>query len=336
MAWYNEIGAESDVVISSRVRFSRNIVGYPFGDKLTDTGRSEIIEKVTKALALAELETIDLVAKSPLEANALVEERFISSHFAAEKAPHTLLLDENKQLAVTICDKDHVRIQACLAGLALDSAFEKAAALDDLLDNGVETAYSESVGYLTQNPTDLGTGMRASVVLHLPAMALAGRIGITSRNLARLGITMRSFIGESGYESCALYQISNSVTMGMSETEIIEKLTTVAKQLVDGERKLRNTLKSDSFARLCDRVMRANGILQSAYMMSADEFMQLWSDARLGTALGILDKTALAEFDALLVTAMPANLLLASGQTGDIAASELDIIRAKAVREGIN
>lgn len=336
MAWYNEIGAESDVVISSRVRFARNIVGYPFGDKLTDAGRSEIIEKVTKALAPAELETIDLVAKSPLEASALVEERFISSHFAAEKAPHTLLLDENKQLAVMICDKDHVRIQACLAGLALDKAFEKAAALDELLDSETEIAYSESVGYLTQNPTDLGTGMRASVVLHLPAMVLAHRIGITARNLARLGITMRSFIGESGEAAGSLYQISNSVTMGMSENEIIEKLTTIAKQLIDSERKLRNTLKSDSFARLCDRVMRANGILKNAYMMSSDEFMQLWSDARLGAAIGILDKPELAAFDSLLAEAMPAKLLLASGQSGDIAASELDIIRAKAVRNGIN
>ena len=177
MAWYNESGAENDVVISSRVRFARNIAGYPFGSKLTDAARSEIIEKVTKALAPAGLETVDLVAESPLEAASLAEKRLITSEFADEKAPHTLLVDKDEKSTVMIGGEDHVRIQTFAAGLALKDAYDRAVALDDLLDEGTEIAYSETRGYLTQNPTDLGTGMRASLVVHLPAMTMARQIG---------------------------------------------------------------------------------------------------------------------------------------------------------------
>lgn len=333
MAWYNEIGAESDVVVSSRIRFARNIAGYPFGKKLNDAGRSEIIDKVTKALAPAGLETIDLAAKNNIDTSVLAEKRYISSEFASEKAPHTLLLDESKQTAVMICGEDHVRITAFSAGLSLKEAYDKAVALDDLLDAGVDIAYSESVGYLSQNPTDLGTGMRASLLLHLPATALARQIGAAERGLAKLGVTMRAYFGESGEAYGSLYQISNSVTMGISEEEIIEKLVNVAKQLIESERKLRDTLKSDSFARLCDRVMRAKGLLCNAYLMSASEFMGLWSDVRLGVSLGIVEGCDLAALDSLLVGAMPANLIAASSSKADITAAELETMRAKTVRE---
>jgi protein arginine kinase len=334
MAWYNENGAESDVVISSRVRFARNLEGYQFGDKLTDQSRSEIIEKVTKALAPAGLETIDLVAKTTLEASSLAEKRYISAGFARERRPHTLLLDEKKQLAVMICEQDHVRIQSFKPGMALEAAYEDAAEIDSLLDAGTEIAYSESVGYLTQNPTDLGTGMRASLVLHLPALSISGQIGAAVRSLAKLGVTLRGIFGENAEADGALYQITNSVTMGMPEEEIIAKLNTVARQLIDAERKTRNTLKSDNFARLSDRVMRAKGILANAYILPAAEFITLWSDVRLGCAIGILNKPNLPTLNSLLVGAMPATLLH-SNSSGDISASELDVLRAKYLRESL-
>ena len=335
MAWYNESGAENDVVISSRVRFARNIAGYPFGSKLTDAARSEIIEKVTKALAPAGLETVDLVAESPLEAASLAEKRLITSEFADEKAPHTLLVDKDEKSTVMIGGEDHVRIQTFAAGLALKDAYDRAVALDDLLDEGTEIAYSETRGYLTQNPTDLGTGMRVSLVVHLPAMTMARQIGSAARGLSKLGVSMRAFIGENGESAGSLYQISNTVTMGMTEDEILEKLTSVAGQLAESERKLRGTLKSDSFARLCDRVMRAGGVLSSAYMMSGGEFMGLWSDVRLGVSLGILTEPSLTRLDELLVAAMPANLLVAAGNRTEVASSELEIMRAKTVRSMI-
>lgn len=334
MAWYNENGSESDVVISSRVRFARNLEAYPFGDKLTDAGRSEIIDKVTKSLAPAELETIDLVAKTPLEAGVLAEKRYISLAFAKENRPHTLLLDENKQLAVMICEQDHVRIQSFKPGLALEAAYADAAALDDLLDAGTDIAYSESVGYLTQNPTDLGTGMRASIVLHLPAMTLAGQIGSAARSLVKLGVSLRAFFGENAEADGALYQITNAVTMGISEDEIIAKLNAVAKQLIDNERKTRNTLKSDSFARISDRVMRAKGILSNAYILPISEFIDYWSDVRLGSAIGILPALPLAALDSLIVSAMPA-MLLSTSNSNDISTPELDVLRAKYIRESL-
>lgn len=332
MAWYNETGVENDVVISSRVRLARNISGYPFGSKLTDDKRGEIIEKVTKALAPASLETIDLVAKTKTESAALAEKRFISESFAEQKAPHTLLLSQDRNSAVMICAEDHVKIQGFAAGLDLKKAFERAVALDDLLDEGVEIAYSESRGYLTENLTDLGTGMRASVLIHLPAITMAHQIVTVIRNLSKLGVSIRPFIGDGSDSTGSVYQISSTITMGLTEEEILDKLCEVAKQLIDSERKLRGTLKSDSFAPLCDRVMRAGGILSSAYMLGEEEFLKLWSDVRLGVSLGILDKPTLTKLDELLILASPANVLTNSGAKTDVTAGELETLRAKAVK----
>ncbi|MBQ8510800.1 MAG: protein arginine kinase [Clostridia bacterium] len=333
MAWFNQTGAESDVVISSRIRFARNIAGIPFPGRMTDAQRSEVIEKVTKALSPANLETIDMVAKSPLEAQSLVEEHFISPAFAREKAPHTLLLSADRTAAVMIGEEDHVRIQTILPGLSLGEAYKAACTLDDLLDGGAEIAYSEDVGYLTQCPTNLGTAMRASVMLHLPAMTLAGQIGSVARSLSKLGITVRGLYGEGSEAAGALYQVSNSITMGLTEQEILDKLEKVARQLVESERKLRDTLKSDSFARLCDRVMRAFGVMKNAYMLSSEEFLKLWSDVRLGVSLGMITDIDYAKLGGILIAALPATLLLTAGSPEDTPAAERDVLRAKAVRE---
>ncbi len=335
MSWFTKTGPDFDVVVSSRIRLARNLEEYPFPAKCTDAQRSEVISAVSHALAAADLATIDPAAKTSAELKSLVEKHYISPEFAAESAPRALMLDEDRQSAVMIGEEDHVRIQTLASGFALREAYETAIKLDEMLDAGANIAYSESLGYLTRCPTNLGTGMRASVMLHLPALKLAGKLPSLIRNLTKLGITVRGIYGEGSDSAGALYQISNSVTLGQTEDEILEKLEGVVRRVIESERHLRDTLKSDSFARLCDRVMRARGILQSAYLLTTAEFMELWSDVRLGAASGLLDTVDTVKLTRLMIGAMPSTLLTTCEVSEDTPESELAVLRAKYVRENI-
>lgn len=336
MAWFNQIGPESDVVVSSRVRFARNLEGFPFPAKCSDAQRSELIGEITHALLPAEMTTLDPAALSPSKLRALMEKHYISPEFVTDTRPRALLLDEKLQTAVMICEEDHLRIQAISAGFALSEAYQAASRLDTLLDEGTKVAYSEALGYLTHCPTNLGTAMRASVMLHLPALKLAGRIPGLVRSLTKLGITVRGIYGEGSDSAGALYQVSNSVTLGFTEDEILEKLDGVVRKLIESERKLRDSMKSDSYARLCDKVMRSKGILTNAYMLDEGEFMELWSDVYLGAALGILEGMELSSLTSLMVDAKNAPLSVNCGVGDDTPESELAILRAKYVREHLH
>ncbi len=331
MAWFDKTGPESDVVISSRIRFARNLAAYPFPSRLDEAGRRALIGKVSSALAGLELTVTELGELSVPAVRSLVEKHYISPNFAGETAPHALLLNEEKQIAVMVLEEDHVRIQTLEPGLALDKAFERACVIDTALDEGCELAYHEKLGYLTGCPTNLGTAMRASVMVHLPALTMAGKIGPLTRNLSKLGMTVRGLYGEGSEAAAALYQVSNSVTMGLSETEILGKLHDIVLQLAESERKLRQSMKSDGYARLCDKVMRAFGTLKNAYMMSSEEFLGLWSDTRLGVSLGILKDVSLETLGGLLVGAMPATLAIECGSEASDAAGR-DIARAEKMR----
>ncbi len=333
MAWYDKIGPESDVVVSSRVRLARNLEGYPFPSVASDAQNSEMIGEVSKALAAASLSTVDPIGMSPVQIHTYVEKHYISPEFAAASHPRALLLDEKQQIAVMVGEEDHVRIQALASGLALSEAYETARRVDELLDSDVKIAYSETLGYLTHCPTNLGTAMRASVMLHLPALKLAGKLPALIRNLTKLGMTVRGIYGE-GSESCgALYQISNSVTLGVTEKELIEKLEGAVRRIIDSERKLRDSMKSDRYASLCDRVMRAKGVLTGAYMLNVEEFMELWSNVRFGAAMGLLEGVTLPALNTLLMDAKPAGLTAASDVDENTPSSELAILRAKLARE---
>ena len=333
MKWMTESGPDSDVVLSSRVRLARNPEGVPFPSGCDDAKRTELIDAAVKALTPAGLTAVDPASLSACELRALTEQHIISPAFAADTHPRMLLTDEATQTAIMLEEEDHIRIQTFAAGFALTAAYEAAARLDTLLDEGMRIAYSETLGYLTHCPTNLGTAMRASVMVHLPALKLSGRLPGIIRSLTQLGITVRGIYGEGSDSAGALYQISNSVTLGFTEGEILEKLDGIVRRLIESERKLRDTMKSDSYARLCDRVMRARGVLRSAYILTADEFMELWSDVRLGASMGLLQDIDTAALGGLMTGAMPGNLLLACGVSEDTPESELAILRAKYVSE---
>lgn len=333
MAWFESIGADSDVVVSSRIRLARNINGYPFPSVCSDEQRSALIEEISRALAPARLKTLDPAAMSRIDRQELVEKHLISPEFAGDEHPRALLCDESAQLAVMICEEDHVRMQAIFAGNALKEAYAAACRLDDLLDESLSIAYSESLGYLTHCPTNLGTAMRASVMLHLPALTISGKLSGVMRSLAKLGITVRGIYGEGSESSGALYQISNSLTLGMSEEEIIGKLEDIVAKIIETERKLRDSIKSDSYARICDRVMRAKGVLTNAYLLDEAEFMQLWSDVRLGVSMGFLEGIPMETLNTLMIGAQSANIMKNTGAGEDTPKAELSVLRASLARD---
>lgn len=329
MAWYNESGRDTDVVLSSRVRFARNIKDYPFSPLLDETGASEIISKVKDALDGFNM--IDMRSKSQLERSSYVEKHLISPNFAASAAPGALLIDSKEINAVMVCEEDHIRIQSILPGLALKEAFESACEVDDRIDACVTYAYDEKLGYLTHCPTNLGTGMRASVMMFLPALTMTKLLNRYAGQLEKLGMTLRGIYGEGSSSEAYVYQLSNSVTMGITEDETISKLENIINQLIESERSTREKLKTQSFDRICDRVCRSMGVLKSAYMMSSKEFLKLFADVKLGCTLGMIegvDDTALSK---LFISAMPATLVLSEGvdETSD---TERDKLRAKYIK----
>ena len=308
MAWYNEIGKDTDVVLSSRVRFARNIKDYPFSPLLDETGASEIISKVKDALASFRL--IDMQSKSEIEKRAYVEKHLISPNFASSALPSALLTDEKEVNAVMVCEEDHIRIQSILPGLALREAFDSACEIDDKIDAHVTYAYDEKLGYLTHCPTNLGTGMRASVMMFLPALTMTNLLNRYIGQLEKLGMTLRGMYGEGSNAEAYVYQLSNSVTMGITEDETISKLENIINQLIENERSTRESLKAQNYDRICDKVCRSMGILKSAYMMSSKEFLKLFADVKLGHALGMIEGVDDVALSGLFIAAMPATLVL--------------------------
>ncbi|MBQ4327274.1 MAG: protein arginine kinase [Clostridia bacterium] len=332
MAWYNMTGESSDTVISTRVRFARNLAGYNFDSTLGEKEAREIIEKISDIFTPAMgFERIDLNEKNRLEALSYVEKHFISREFAAKKTPHTLLLSEKFNTAVMVCEEDHVRLQTILPGLSLNEAYEDLCRFDDQLDSNVQIAYDEKLGYLTHCPTNLGTGMRASVMMFLPALTMAKQIGGIASQLSKIGLTIRGMYGEGSESRGSLYQISNQVTLGVSEEETIRKLSEIVAQISNRERKLRATLKDDRFDALKDKVLRAEGTLRYAHMLSSAETTELFSLVRLGVAMGIIEDVDCAMLSRILVETAPATLTLTSEKELKTD-TERDIARAEKIK----
>ncbi len=328
MAWYNENGKDIDVALSSRVRFARNLAEYPFASKLTHDAAREVAHKVCGVLANESTKRTDFINLTPNERGAYVEMHLVSREFAENPEKSVLLYDEASSVAVMICEEDHVRLQCVKSGNSLDVAYAAALEYDKKLD-ALDIAYDERLGYLTHCPTNLGTGMRASVMLFLPALTANGSLRRLIPTLGKLGLTIRGMYGEGSDADASVYQISNQVTLGLSEEDILKKLGDVVNSIIEREREARSALREGNSDRLCDRVLRAYGTLRYAYLLSSEEFLKLYADTRLGVALGFLPDLSYATLDSLLVRAMPSMLGASAGRELD--ASERDRMRAELV-----
>jgi protein arginine kinase len=229
-----------------------------------------------------------------------------------------------------ICEEDHVRLQVIYPGLCLEEAYQKAAELDDKLDSALEIAFDERIGYLTQCPTNLGTGMRASVMLHLPALRAGGMLSRLASTVSKLGLTLRGTYGEGSEPIGDIYQLSNQVTLGISEEAAIKNLQSITAQIVLQEKQARQALLKDNSA--IDKIYRAYGLLKSAHMLSCNEFTSLISLVRLGAAEKLID-VKLETLNRLLIEMQPATLNTISQKANS--AAERDLLRAEKVREAL-
>ena len=312
MKWYDTTGNGHDVVISSRVRLARNLEEFPFAAKLDRETSKKIADKVVAALqsGLAEELTVTEMNALGHAKNVLVEDHLISPDFCAESSlERVLVTDKNNNLAVMIGEEDHVRIQSIYSGLALDKAYETALRADEALSKSVSVAFDETLGYLTACPTNLGTGLRASVMLHLPAMSAYGYIKSLTGLMTKIGLTVRGIYGEGSEAQACMYQLSNQITLGVSEKDAIEKLAGACSQVVAKERELRSQMVKNPSSDISDKLWRSYGTLKYARRLDAAEAARLISNVRLGAACGIIPDCKDINLVKLLFEIMPAHIL---------------------------
>ena len=327
--WYRQSGAEGDVVISTRVRLARNLPRFPFPDSAADDQKQQIADLIRHALQGEKLNELNVSDLPRREALSLAERHLISPVFAEGGVGRVLFLSDDESVSLMVNEEDHLRIQVMRAGLDLDGAFAEADALDTRLDGKLEFAFDETWGYLTQCPTNLGTAMRASLMLHLPALHETRAIHQLAGTVSKLGLTIRGLYGEGSRAEGAMYQLSNQVTLGISEREAIENLNTIAMQIVRQERAAREQLCQNPAYE--DRVWRALGVMKTARLLTHEECMERLSDLRVGAACGLLPDVSLDTLSGLLCDVQPATLMTLAEK--DMDPDERDVRRAELVRE---
>jgi len=329
MSWYNEKGEMQDVVLSTRVRFARNLDGYPFTSRLSDKGADEIIEKVSASLPEYSCERFfdGMGAKC----RAYMEMHYVSPEFANSSRHRALLTGEKEHVHIMVCEEDHIRIQSIVAGFAPQQAFEYASRADDTLGKELKIAFSEKYGYLTHCPTNLGAAMRVSAMLCLPALTMNRTIERYISAAGKMGVTVRGLYGEGSRASGCLYQISNKASLGMGEGEIIKLMSEVVTKLTEAERKSREMLFEANRDKLTDKIARCLGILKNAHMLTSAEASESFSDLKLGVSLGALENITDEKLNEMLIAVQPATLsMLREGLERD---NERDLARAGLVRD---
>jgi protein arginine kinase len=332
--WLRGTGPESDIVISSRIRLARNLAAFPFTNRATAHQKGEIEgllrDRIGKVDVEPKLDYVNVPNLSALDRQFLVERQLISRELAAGDGPRGVALGPRETVSLMVNEEDHLRLQVMRSGLALDETWQDIDRVDDLLEQRVSYAFSEEFGYLTACPTNVGTGMRASVMLHLPALVLTRQVEKVFRALQKINLAVRGLYGEGSRASGDFYQISNQVTLGKSEPTILGEIREVIPQIITYERQARNTLVKETKQALQDRVARAFGTLCSATMMTSEETMDLLSSVRLGINLGLLEDITIPTVNELFIHTQPAHLQKLMGASLD--GEERNSARARYLR----
>lgn len=332
-SWYTTHAPEDDIAVSTRIRLARNLSGLPFPARMTPEQRRELNLKVKNAVLQSNtpfaksLKYIDMADIPQTEIAAMVERHIISPEFAEENADRAIIISADESISIMIGEEDHVRIQVILGGLQLEKAYDTAEQLDSLLYNELHFAFDRSLGFLTECPTNLGTGLRASVMLHLPVTESNGEISSIAETVGKIGFTVRGMYGEGTKASASMYQVSNQITLGISEKNAIDNLKIITAQLIDKERKARNSLNKIKLEDMC---FRALGTLQNSRILSSKEMMDLLSRIKLGISMGII-KTDVLPIK-LFIEGQPNMLMKKYGQ---LEPEERDIYRAAFIRDAL-
>lgn len=331
--WYTQNGEQNDIVVSSRVRIARNLKDYPFSSRMTINEREEVAAMVRGALSTegADLGYFDAHAISSDARRALAERHIISREYAESGRERAMMLSGDESVCLLLCDSDHIRLQVMTSGLELTAAYETANRLDDMIGKHLAYAFDEKWGYLTECPTDLGTGMKASVLLHLPALEATGSIETLAKAVSKIGLTMRGTFGEGSTVSGSLYQLSNGITMGMDEASVLENLRSITLQIIQQEKEARKNL---SVLKIEDAAHRALGLLKHARVLTLREFTDALSHLRLGVSMGLLTEVSVATMNTLEAQMHPANLLLTHPDADST--EKRDVIRATKIRQQLS
>lgn len=333
--WYEKSGEQSGIVVSSRIRLARNLKNYPFPNKATIEQKREIAQKVKKALDESNsviansFSFISMEELTQTQAVSLVEKHLVSPEFVSDRQGRYLLLSEDESISIMINEEDHIRIQVLSSGMSLNESYETANNLDTLLDNALGFAFNNKLGYLTQCPTNLGTGMRASLMLHIPALERSRAINRISGNLTKLGMELRGTFGEGSEAKGAMYQLSNQITLGLSEHNAIENLKNIASQLIEQEKK--TLMESAKSIEVQDAVSRSVALLKGAKLISNDEASKLLSNVRIGMFTGLISNADYAKLNRLNEQIQPAAMMVNAQK--DMTPQERDIQRAKLLNE---
>ncbi len=321
--WLKGSGPESDIVMSSRIRLARNLADYPFIRRCTEQDRAKILrtlrDRILNSQELPNVSYVDVAALAPVDRQFLVERQLISRELSESEGSRGVLIDAEEKFSVMINEEDHVRIQVMSSGLALQSAWEQINRIDDLIEQKVTYAFHERLGYLTACPTNVGTGMRVSVMLHLPALVITKQIDKVFRSLQKISLAVRGLYGEGSQAMGDFYQISNQITLGRREDELIRQVAEVVPVMIDYERRAREFLIKQSQKDLHDRVSRAFGILCTAQTISSEETMMLLSSVRMGVNLGLIEDVAIPTINQLFIHTQPAHLQKIRGMELDTA-----------------
>ncbi|MFD2760745.1 protein arginine kinase [Lentibacillus juripiscarius] len=337
--WMREDGPDSDIVLSSRIRLARNFSQYSFpilADEVDLERISSFIQEEYENQSFQNYESFSFIPiqeLTPVERRVLVEKHLISPHLAEQGQSSAVLISENEQVSIMVNEEDHLRLQLYFPGFQLSEALGEVFELDDWLEEKVNYAFDEKRGYLTGCPTNVGTGMRASVMMHLPALAWTQQINRMIPAINQLGLVVRGIYGEGSEATGNIFQISNQITLGKSEEDIVEDLQSVARQLIEQERKARNRIMEQSSKRLEDRIYRSYGILAYSRIIESKEAATCLSDVRLGIDLGVIENVSRSILNELMVLTQPGFLQQYAKKS--LTPSERDVLRASLIRERI-
>lgn len=331
--WYLQNGKESDVVVSSRVRLSRNLNGFNFLNRCSKEKQEEILEKIKEivpslvyGLKFIKLDDLEEVTKL-----SLVEKNLISSEFVVKnKNAKAIIINDEENISIMINEDDHIKMQVFSAGQELDNLMSLIVEIDEKLGEMVEYAYNKNFGYLTASPVDIGTGMKASVIVHLPALTLTGNLSKVLRIVNNFGLSIKGVYGEGSQNYGDLYQISNNQTIGITEKEIITNVKNITEKIIEQERTARKYLCKNELE-LRDIVYRAFGVLTFASKLGTEECRKLLSEVKMGVDLGILNEIDDGKVRKLELYTKPGNLQKYVGKTLD--GYEREIKRAEIVKQ---
>lgn len=329
MSFYDQIGTEGEIVVSSRARLARNFTEYPFPGHMTER-EEQLVLDLAKG-ALDHYTYLPVNTMSPMNASALVERHLVSRELLSATGPRGVLLSEDESISVMVGEEDHIRIQALCAGFAPGTALKQALEVDRILEQAAPYAFDRKLGYLTKCPTNLGTGLRAGVMVHLPMLTEQGAIRDLMASLNKLGFIIRGLYGEGTAAQGDLYQISNQVTLGIAEEEIVSRLEQVVGSILTKEEELRRQYQKMYPMRLMDRCQRAAGLLATARILTQPEAMKLCSHVRLGLSCGCLKGISMAEMNRLLFEMQPGCLISQAGEERTYL--NLDQMRADMARQ---